>query len=195
MSMMSSAIQRLNEKEYYGYALAALGSITFGALAAPITSHWLPSFVLFSSISCLIILGFVDVKKMIVAYLFLTPIVNINLLLQDLAFVHEFFRMRLAGKGLHFDGIAIILVVLFWLAHKKKLSKGYPWERNFYLLWTIFLLFSAVTIGVNRDHALFAQMWHFSELAAYLGISIVFLSEFREMDSARRAAAAMAAGI
>ena len=79
MSTTSSAIQRLNEKEYYGYALAALGSFAFGALGASMTSLWLPSFVLFSSISFLIILGFVDVKKMVIAYLFLTPIVNINL--------------------------------------------------------------------------------------------------------------------
>ena len=132
----------------------------------------------------LVVLAISDIKKAVACHLFLLPLVNINFLLSDLRFSEMIF-FGWERKGLHFDGVSIVLLNGFFLFNWIKRKISFPKEPLVILSFSAYVFFHIVSFAFNYQYKPYVQIWTIFEQSMYLVYLCGVLSLARENQNFR----------
>jgi len=176
----------INRNEWIGVLVGAV----LAALAPLFVPFpYFPVFVFVFSLSLLVVLGLSDFRKMLVTYLFLIPLVNINFVIDG----PRAFK-PLIGRGVHFDGMAMLLVVFLWSIAWARGRASLPNEPKFMVIWILYLTFSAISVFVHWTFRPFGQSWILVEQFLYFGVFLVLFSTASERGATKAMSTAIVLG-
>ena len=128
-------------------------------------------------------LAIVNIERAVAFHIFLVPLININFLISDVRFA-EFIFYGWERKGIHFDGVALVLVNFFFIIHFLKSKLSLPKERVILGFFCLYVFFHFLSFLWNPEYKPFVQLWTIFEQTMYLVYFCAVLTLGRNKNNA-----------
>ena len=139
-------------------------------------------------------LGITNIEKAVAFHIFLVPVININFLISDIRFA-EFIFYGWERKGIHFDGVALVLVNFFFIIHFLKSKLSLPKERVILGFFCLYVFFHFLSFLWNPGYKPFVQLWTIFEQTMYLVYFCAVLTLGRNKNNAILFASCFVGGV
>ena len=128
-------------------------------------------------------LAIVNIERAVAFHIFLVPLININFLISDVRFA-EFIFYGWERKGIHFDGVGLVLVNFFFIIHFLKSKLSLPKERVILGFFCLYVFFHFLSFLWNPEYKPFVQLWTIFEQTMYLVYFCAVLTLGRNKNNA-----------
>lgn len=139
-------------------------------------------------------LAIVNIERAVAFHIFLVPLININFLISDVRFA-EFIFYGWERKGIHFDGVGLVLVNFFFIIHFLKSKLSLPKERVILGFFCLYVFFHFLSFLWNPEYKPFVQLWTIFEQTMYLVYFCAVLTLGRNKNNAILFASCFVGGV